>query len=308
MKALFAASLLITAGQALAGIASINGMSMTTRNFNDFPNSIGTYQNDSNPAVPFPAGPNGHISIGTLAGEHKVNELLQAGGNFANRHLMFFSSDGGATSHGFNLTDTFTASARVRVRTTEMLWSIGTRSIEAGFWAHVPRRNDNNGNNYTDEGGFFATTNGTTFMGGAGLPFYLAGEGGWPNPNVPPFFTGATQTDGSVEGYMDQTFMYQPPDGLGSNAFVRMIVTDGVSGVTKDSGWLEMFNSVDQFGDNGGWWNPGTQFGFRIQNAPQAEFNDTQVNVTISNISIIPAPGAAGALALAGLAGLRRRR
>ncbi len=296
------------ASSAFASVTDINGMSLTTRNFNDFPASVGTYQHDSDPAVAFPAGANGHISIDTLAGEHHINELLQPGGNFANRHLAFFSADGGATTYGFDATQGFTAHARITVQTTAMAWAISTRSIEAGFWAHVPRRDDTTGNPYTDEGGIFATTNGTTFLGGAGLPFFLAGEGGFNNPNVPPFFTGAVQQDGSVLGWMDQTLIFTPSDGLGSDATIQMIVTDGVSGVTKDSGALVWGNSVDQFGDNSGWWNPGTQFGFRVQNAPQSEDVDTTSNVTISDIKITPAPSAATLIGMVGLAGLRRRR
>lgn len=301
--------LVASAGTACAGIGGINSLSLTTRNFNDFPSSVGTYQYNMDAPQAFPAGPNGHIAGGPLAGTHRVNELLPFTdfGNFANRHFAWFSSDNGATPHSFDFTDGFTASARVTVRTTNVAWAIGTRSIEAGFWAHVPRRDDNTGNPFIDEGGIFTVTNGTTFLGGAGLPFYLAGEGGFNNPSNPPFFTGALQTDGSTEGWMDQTLIYTPPT-MSSNAFIRMIVTDGVSGVTKDSGPIEWFNSVDGFGDNSNYWNPGTIFGFRFQNAPQNLDADTSVHHTISNISIVPTPGVASLLGLAGLVGLRRRR
>ena len=299
----------VGAGSALAAVQDINGLNLITRNFNDFPSSTGSYRNNNGPATAFPAGANGHISIGTLSGEHHVDELLPFTdfGNFANRHLAFFSADGGDTSYSFDFTQGFCASARITVNTKNVNWAIGTRSIEAGFWAHVPRRDDQTGAPFIDEGGIFTVTNGTTFMGGAGLPFFLAGEGGFNNPNVPPFFTGAAQPDGSTEGFMDQTLLYYPPE-LGGPARIRMIVTDGVSGVTKDSGLLEIFNTVDQFGDNSGWWNPGTQLGLRFQNAPQNLDADTEVKHTVSNIKIVPTPGVAGVFGLAALAGFRRRR
>jgi hypothetical protein len=297
------------AGSAFAAVEDINGMNLITRNFNDFPSSTGSYRLNAGPSTPFPAGPNGHISIPTIAGDHHVDELLPFTdfGNFANRHLAFFSADGGATSYSFDFTQGFCASARVMVRTKNVAWAIGTRSIEAGFWAHVPRQDDTTGAPYTDEGGVFTVTNGTTFLGGAGLPFYLAGEGGFNNPSNPPFFTGQLAPDGFTEGWMDQTLVYVPPTPT-SAARIILNVTDGVSGVMKSSGLLEIFDTVDAFGDHSGWWNPGTQLGFRFQNAPQNLTADTEVQHVVSNIKIIPAPGVAGVIGLAALAGMHRRR
>lgn len=299
----------LASGVASAAVQDINGFSLTTRNFNDFPSSVGSYRNNNGPATAFPAMPNGHISVGTLSGDHHVDELLPFTdfGNFANRHLMFFSADGGATPYSFDYTQGFQASARVTVKTKNVNWAIGTRSIEAGFWAHVPRRDDNTGAPFTDEGGIFTVTNGTTFLGGAGLPFSIAGEGGFNNPNLAPFFTGAATMDGYTEGWMDQSLTYYPPT-MSTPARIQMVVTDGVSGRTFDSGLLDIFNSVDQFGDNSGWWNPGTQFGFRFQNAPQNLDFDTEVLHTVSNVRIVPAPGFAGIIGLTALAGFRRRR
>lgn len=308
----FALALLATAGiasAASAAVQDINGLSLTTRNFNDFPSSVGQYQHNMDTPVPFGAGQNGHISIGTLAGDHHVDETLPFTdfGNFANRHLAFFSADGGATPYSFDYTQGFCASATFTVATTNVNWAIGTRSIEAGFWAHVPRRDDTTGANYTDEGGVFTTTNGTTFLGGAGLPFALLGEGGFNNPGSPPFFTGAPIPGGMIQGSMTQTLEYFPPT-MGGDAHIRLVATDHVSGVTKDTGYLPWGNSVDMFGDNSGWWNPGTQFGFRFQNAPQNLDFDTTVLHTVNGIKIIPAPGAIALAGLAGLVGIRRRR
>lgn len=297
------------AGSASAAVTDINGMNLITRNFNDYPSSVGRYYHNADPGTLFAPGNNGHIAIGTLPGDHHVDEMLPFTdfGNFANRHLAFFSADNGATSYSFDYTQGFCAAARITVKTKNVAWQIATRSVEAGFWAHVPRQDDNSGAPYTDEGGTFIATNGTTFLGGAGLPFAIFGEGGWNNPNLGPFFTGVPDGNGYTVGAMDLRLEYFPPS-MGSDAHVRFTATDVNSGVAKDTGYLVWGNSVDQFGDNSGWWNPGTQFGFRFQNAPQNYDFDTEVNHTISGIKIIPAPGMAGLIGLVGLAGLRRRR
>lgn len=295
------------AGSTLAAIQDINGLSITTRNFNDFPTSIGQYQHNADAPVAFPGGAPGHISAGVLSGSHHIDEVISPPGNFANRHLAFFSADGGATPYSFDYTQGFCASARITVRTKNQPWAISTRSIEAGFWAHVPRQDDTSGAPYTDEGGVFAATNGTTFLGGAGLPFSLFGQGGFNDPSNPPFFHGAAVGGGYTEGSMDQTLIYVPPT-VSTPAYIRLQATDIVSGVSKDSGWLAIFDSVDMFGDHSGWWNPGTQFGFRFQNAPHQQVVDTEIYHTVSGIKIVPAPGAAALLGLGGLLAARRRR
>lgn len=310
MKTRFVLGLIVAAGvagTAGAAVQDINGLQLVARNFNDFGLSTLSYNHNGGPATALPAP--GTLAINTLSGVHNVDESIQPqAGNFANRHLVWFSADGGATPYSFDASQSFRASARVTVRTTFTNWAIGAaRSVEAGFWAHVPRRDDNTGANYTDEGGIFTVTNGTTFVGGAGLPFNLFGEGGFNNPANPPFFTGANVGGGFTEGAMDQTFIYQAPSGM-EPGYIRVLVTDVVSGVSKDSGWLAINNSVDQFGDNSNLWNPGTTFGFRMQNPPTSLAVTTDFHQSIGNLSIIPAPGAMGLLGLGGLLAARRRR
>lgn len=239
-----------------------------------------------------------------LGGNHLLDETYPAlSPGYANRHTLWASADGGNTAYQLQAGDSFRVSACFRIAPTPPYpTGIGApANSETGFWIHNPRvGNDSNGNptvNYVDEGGVWLITNGTSFSGGAGMDFFLFGEGGHVDPGHPPI-TG-------VGDIMEIVYTYYAPNyfGAGSPATYEATVSDLNTAMSVYSGLLH-FNT-DALGRDG--LNPGAVFGFRYQNQIFPPIV-TDVSTNIFNIHIIPTPGTAALLGLGGLVSLRRRR
>lgn len=220
-----------------------------------------------------------------------VNEQYAPGtGGFANRHMLWFSNDGGASPATTDGSVSFGMSVRVRIQTNHPTGQGAPINSESGFWFHVPRVDSNN-NPFIDEGGVWLITNGTSFAGGAGFDFALLGEGGGNNPSFPPLYTAG--------GWARMRFTYFAPGALGpgSGPAYETFVTDETSGRTVGSGLKSA----------GPGFTPGTTFGFRFQNQvfPVTLTNTT---TTLDGIQLVPTPAAAALLGLGGLVAGRRRR
>src|ERR1051325_6135017 len=131
-KTVYSAALLVLAGA--AGLASAtdnilatNAYQMNARVFNDFPTSILTINGVNQPVpatYPLPLGP------------LHINEQFAQGtsGNFANKHIGYFSVDGGANPLATNVAQTWTLSFDVTMNAPS-----GSPRKEAGIEIHQPR-------------------------------------------------------------------------------------------------------------------------------------------------------------------------
>lgn len=310
----FVLALVATAGaasSAMAAVQDINGFKLRANNFYDHSNATGSYLNvgGSGQNTAFPAVQESAIAVPGLAGAHKIIENMPSaddmmGGDFANRHLLLFSADGGATTYKFTGTESFCISARVEMKTRGQSWATGAgRNAEAGMFSI-----NDQGGGWLAEAPILGVANGTsfavdTFTGGGPGGFQLFGEG---NGTGTPLVTDVLNGDGTRSGGLDITFIYVAPAGGGvpttaNPSHTRVIVRDINSGVTKDTLWRAL-------GDNIWAINNDTELGFVIQNAKQQDIIDSYFETTVSNIKVIPAPGAMALLGLGGLVAARRRR
>lgn len=300
MKSILAVCAVVAcAGSALGQIESINGLNFNTyENFRN-PGSVIPSSLTLNGGAPIPSVYNTSQAV-PIGGPHTVREVYPRLTNgFANRHIMWFSNDGGATPYQLQSpSESFSISVCFRT-TTNHVTGIGSPiNSETGFWIHNPRVNEQ-GQSFTDEGGVWLITNGTSFSGGAGQDFFLFGEGGFNNPGSPPIY-------GNGE-LVEMTYTYYGPGHFnpGEGAKFEATVNNITRGVSVSSG-LKNFNFIPGSGETG--LNPGATFGFRIQNQVQASI-DTDTTTEIFNISVgIPAPSSVALLGLAGLVAGRRRR
>lgn len=289
-------SVVAFAGAAQASITNANGL-----NFN-------SYESFRNPAAVIPSNAtldgnavpvafNG--SSATTLGNHTFRETYAAGTpGFANRHMLWLSTDGGNTPYALAANEgSFRIEACFVIRTNHPTGIASPVNSETGIWIHNPRVNEQ-GQPFIDEGGIWAITNGTSFVGGASQDFFLFGEGGFNNPNSPPIvFTGDV---------IFQSYTYYAPNyfGPGSRAGFEATVTNLTRGISRSSG-LKNFNPIPNSAENG--LNAGTTVGFRFQNQvfPPIE---TDTTTELSHVVVIPGPGAAAFLGLGALVAGRRRR
>jgi hypothetical protein len=238
---------------------AINGQIAQPRVFNDFSTSTAVVTGVSiNPGV------------ATISDTLMTDDLM--GGNFANRHDVLLSADGGATAAVFSIDDSFTFQATVNL-------TVGTPGPrkEAGLRINSPVTGDVQLLVNSDAGEIVAF--------GGGAPFHLFGSVGMGNPYVlgTPITLGFTViADGpggfnSIEYFIDR--------GLGIETYTPQVYSNTEHGSTN-------FN-VGLYG----------------QVTPSSA-NDF-INAAFTNVTYtaIPEPStmALGALALMGLAAIRRR-
>jgi uncharacterized protein (TIGR03382 family) len=272
-KTVFGAAVLAlaaTAGVASADMLSVNAYQMNVRVFNDFPDTNLTVNGVSQPVpATYP------LAWGPL----HINEQFAQGaaGNFANKHIGYFSSDGGATPATTNVGQNFTLSFDVLMTAGDP-----TTRKEAGIEIHQPRPILG----YTDEGQVLIASDGEVAVFGATLPFT-----GFGSPTYTIGTTAHVQFNYFAPGTVDPT--------LGA---YQLIFTDAVTGV-HDSGY-KIWGNAEPDGIVG---MTDALVGLKLQNQRNPFIADS-CDVVYSNVSIVPTPGAMTLLGLAGLAISRRRR
>lgn len=275
---------LAAAGTVFAGdISHVNGFDVDLRTpINHIPGSslqwgpVGSATNNA----PVPA------NADLLGNSIEFNEQFPAGTTntgFANKHVGWFSDNGGASRFAANLAQSFTINFDVKIDCPVP----GGPRKEGGLAVrnYRPTLPWLEGNGFFDDGEILVASDGEVAVFGAAMPFTGMG-------NV---YTAGTTAHISFEyfapGVADPT--------LGA---YQLIFTDAVTGV-HDSGlkiWGAESDGVYGF-------NYGSQFGFLAQNQYIPVINDYS-DISYNNLHIVPAPGALALVGLGGLFAGRRRR
>lgn len=277
--ALFA--LVAAAGSALAGtdVNNINSLQVDNRFFNDFNNSTLNWGPAGNATTPAPLPTDDGVLplAGGVEWRDEFAALSTGQGSFANKHIAWLSSDGGATRHQGNKNQSFVLNFDVKIDVA----APGIRR-EGGLQVNNPRP----ALGFTDEGQILIASDGEVAVFGGVMPFTGFG-------NV---YTAGTTASVSFEYFAPGT----ADPVLGA---YRLIFNDAVTGV-HDSG-MKFWGAMEPDGLFG--FNFGTEFGFKAQNQRIPIIDDFS-DITYSNISIVPAPGAIALMGLGGLIAGRRRR
>lgn len=281
------AAVVALSGSALAGIGDVNGYHVEARNFNDFGSSTLTIS-----GVAYPTPGTGSIAgVGTTVNFNEQFAPLTTG-NFANRHNAFLSADGGASRYAVQRNDSFYLQTRLTILSGSGVQKEGginfwnNRNV-LDFPGGVPTPAT-----FTDEGLFnVRSSDGEVAVFGGALPFHSFG-------NV--YVTGTTVTLG---------FAYYAPGTIAADAAVEYFYNGVASGIKFMGNGGDLVNPGDvlspTFGAGG--ISNFASVGFRAQNSRDflpGDFSDITYGETI----LIPTPGAAGLLGLAGLVATRRRR
>lgn len=235
-----------------ADVNNIDSVHVVERVFNDFGSSTLMTTNNYPTSVRF-------------------QESNFGAGNFANRHIAWFSEDG-TTNYDFGYSDGFDISFDMTIHEAPVDGG-GRPGAEAGFQADLFGF------------GFFGalTGNGEIAAFGSTLPFHSFGTGLY-----------------SVGDTINLRMIYRPGAGegmmpAGSIEYIYDLGSGPVSSGLKpftnaEGGFPTAFNQL---------------IGLGVQNNAAGGGSS---DVTFSNIVVIPAPGAATLALGLGLAGLRRRR
>lgn len=252
-------------------ISQANGFRMETRVFNDFSGT--SLSINGNPE----ANPGMRDSFASPGMGVRFTEQFQQfqQGGFANKHIGYLSSDGGATAMGLSHVQSWSMELDVSISAPG-----GAPRKEAGIRVENPRP----GLGYTDEGLVLIASDGEVAVFGGVMPFTGFG-------NV---YT--LNTTAHVK------FEFFAPGTVDARGAYRLTFTDAVTGV-HDSG-LKIWGAEP---DGTAGFNSGTRLGLIAQNQRNPLIADSS-DINYSNIRVIPAPGAMGVLGLAGLVARRRRR
>jgi hypothetical protein len=275
----------VCAGSALADISTVNGYRVEARVFNDFASSNLTINGTSY---------NGAPSGGAIVGPGSVlfQETFAQGttGNFANKHLAYLSTNAGATPYGHVFGQSFSLNFTARINS-----GISTEPRKEGML-----QIENVRPGFTDNGSVLLGSEGEVAIFGGAMPFFScrvpssAGVGAVGVTGVDWYTPGTTAT---------VSFSYFAPGVVDPTlGAYRLDFTDSVNGF-RSSG-LKVWG-VEGDGVNG--FMGGTRFAFQAQNQRNPAIADSST-MEYGNISIVPAPGAAALLGVAGLLAARRRR
>ena len=262
-------SALVMVAGASASVLSSNGYRLETRIFNDFSSSNLTVNGTNYPAP----------SVDPIAGFGTTVDFTEqfafgTPGNFANKHVAYFSNDGGANKAATNASESFQLKFNITINAPA-----GAPRKEAGIDFVQPRP----GLGFNDEGQLLIASDGEVAVFGATLPFTGLGNA---------YTLGTTA---------QVTWTYYAPGDLGPQAAYRLQFVDAVTGV-HDSGFK--FWGTEPDGING---HTNATMGFKMQNQRNPFIADSS-SMVYNGVQIIPAPGAVAAMGLAGLFAARRRR
>ncbi len=199
---------------------------------------------------------------------------------FANKHRARLSNDGGATPYAFQNQEGWDMRVDFRLAA-----DANGNPKEGALEILVPLVNNDDPQNpipYVDEGRFLVKSNGEVAIFGGTMPFHSFGFSYTPGTTV------------------ELRMIYTPGDGV-INSGQQATIQYGFNGQLSPV-YMWGDSRTDGFTD-------GTNLAYVLQNSPIGGLGMNQTVVgEWSNFRIVPAPGAAALLGLAGLVGLRRRR
>lgn len=253
-------------------ISQVNGYYTRTRVFNDFVGSS-LFVNENPEATPGVAADFASPGAGSMRFREQFSAFEQ--GNFANKHLAYLSTDGGASAMGLSHVQSWSIDLDLSISAP----GTGPRK-EAGIRFENPRP----GLGFVDEGLVLVASDGEVAVFGAAMPFSGLG----------PIYTLNTTAHIKFEFFAPGTV-----DALGA---YRLTFTDAVTGVhtTGIKIWGVESDGTDGF-------NQGTKVALVAQNQRNPLIADSS-DINYSNIQIVPAPGALALMGAAGLLAARRRR
>lgn len=262
----------LAAAATASDISQVNGFQVNTRVFNDFGGTTLMVNGVGEPTPGLPAT-YGVAGSGSMRFQEEFQQFQQ--GNFANKHVSYLSTDGGATALGLSQGQSWSIDLDISITAP----GTGPRK-EAGIRVENPRP----GLGYTDEGLVLVASDGEVAVFGGVMPFTGFGS----------IYTLGTTAHLS--------FTFYAPGEVDARGAYRVTFNDAVTGF-HDSG-LKVWGAEP---DGTVGFNEGTRLALIAQNQRNPLIADSS-DINYSNIRIVPAPGALAALGLAGLAGLRRRR
>jgi len=292
-------AIVLIAGSAFAGdISQVNGFKAEMRIFNDFPLTSLSVGPVGGPYIPAPVP----TSIPVPGNSLQINEDFGPGaiGNFANKHVGFFSTDGGASRYRANASQSFSLDFDITINAPA-----GAPRKEAGVFIRNPRTNNNPF--YVDEGEVMVASDGEVALFGAAMPFFSF-------HNV--------YTLGSTDHV---SFRFFAPGTVHPTlGAYQMVITDPVTGINDSASPINQALAQSEVGGTaqftpGGlrlWdvqgdglegFNNDAEFGFLMQAQRNPLISDSY-SVLYNGLHVVPAPGAMALLGLAGLAAGRRRR
>lgn len=260
-------ALVASSGAALAGdISQVNGTQQVNRVWNDFASSTLVPTNN------YPA-------------QVSWDESFPAGttGNFANKHLSYLSTDGGASAFGLDGNQSWTLTTHVQISAPN-----GAPRKEGALQIENPRP----GLGYTDEGHLLVASDGEVAIFGGVMPFYTSN------------FTGGPWY--SLNSVSLLTFQYFAPGSNPNDPILgglQVSMNDPILGFHQSP--ILTWGAMEPDGTRG--FNTGTKIAFQAQNQRNPFINDHSY-IAYTDTSIVPAPGALALMGLAGLAASRRRR
>jgi hypothetical protein len=253
-------------------ISQVNGYYTQTRVFNDFAGTS-LLVNGNPEATPGVANTFATAGSGSMRFQEQFSAFEQ--GNFANKHLAYLSTDGGASALGLSHVQSWSIEMNISISAP----GTGPRK-EAGIRFENPRPSLG----FVDEGLVLVASDGEVAVFGASMPFSGLG----------PIYT--LNTTARLK------FEFFAPGEIDAKGAYRVTFTDAVTGVHSTG--IKIWGTES---DGTAGFNYGTKVALVAQNQRNPLIADSS-DINYSDIQIIPAPGAMALMGAAGLLAARRRR